>query len=231
MENTTEILKELRKKLRTRENGPASEAMENLGIKYKKNHGLAIKEINEITKQYKFNHNLALELYNQGIRELHLMSFMIENPETIEYIQIENWLKNLTNTEQAEQIGINLLTETTQHYNDFKNLINIENEFAVRAVFVAIAKIAMLKNEITSKNIFANFLNLCTVKADTSAINIAKAISWAIRRIGRIDNNLRAKCLQLIENIKEQNYKHSQLIYSEVYFELTDEAIINQIEK
>jgi len=225
----TDTLKELRKKLRTRENGPASEAMEKLGIKYNRNHGLAVREIKTLAESYKYNHELALELHFKDIRELVLMSFMIENPETVECSQIQLWLTELKDTEQAEQIAINLITEASHCHNKFNEWANIENDFAVRAIFLSIARIAMTKADIFNNSDFEEFINLCVLKSDKEHINIAKAISFALRRIGRINKYLRKQSLIAIDKIKESDYENSQIIYEEVYFELTDEFIVSTI--
>lgn len=229
MADFTQILKELRKKLRTRENGPASEAMEKLGIKYNRNHGLAIREIKTMAEAYKYNHELAIELHFKDIRELVLMSFMIENPETVECSQIEQWLKELKDTEQAEQIAINLIAEADNCYAKLIEWSEIDNDYAKRAVFISIARIAMTKPEGLNNSDFEKYIHLCVLKSDEEYVNIAKAISWALRRIGRLNKYLREQSLQAIEQIKKQNFTNSQLIYDEVYFELNDEFIVNTI--
>ncbi len=231
MTDFTNTLKELRKKLRTRENGPASEAMEKLGIKYNRNHGLAVREIKALAENYKFNHELALELHFKDIRELVLMSFMIENPETVECSQIQLWLNELKDTEQAEQIAINLITEANNCYNKFNEWANIENDYAVRAVFISIARIAMTRADNFNNSEFTEFIELCVSKSEKEHINIAKAISFALRRIGRINIYLKNQSLNAIEKIKILNYKNSQIIFDEVYFELTDEFIVSSIKE
>ena len=231
MTDFTNTLKELRKKLRTRENGPASEAMEKLGIKYNRNHGLAVREIKALAENYKFNHELALELHFKDIRELVLMSFMIENPETVECSQIQLWLNELKDTEQAEQIAINLITEANNCYNKFNEWANNENDYAVRAVFISIARIAMTRADNFNNSEFTEFIELCVSKSEKEHINIAKAVSFALRRIGRINIYLKNQSLNAIEKIKILNYKNSQIIFDEVYFELTDEFIVSSIKE
>ncbi len=229
MTDFTNTLKELRKKLRTRENGPASEAMEKLGIKYNRNHGLAVREIKTLAENYKYNHELALELHFKDIRELVLMSFMIENPKTVDCSQIELWLTELKDTEQAEQIAINLITEAEHCHNKFNKWANIDNDYAIRAVFMSIARIAMTKANNFNNSKFTEFIELCISKSSKEHINIAKAISFALRRIGRLNKYLQEQSLNAVKKIKDSKYKNSQIIYEEVYFELTDEFIVSTI--
>lgn len=213
-------LKDLRKKLRTRENGPASEAMEKLGIKYNRNHGLAVSEIKNIAKSYKYNHELALELHLKDIRELVLMSFMVENPETVSCKQIERWLNELKDTEQAEQIAINLIAESKQCYTNIFDWTNIDNAFANRAAFVAMARIIMTKADDVNNSFIDNCIKYSVEKSDTKFINVAKAISWVLRRISRLNKEYKQTVISSINNIKDKNNTHSQIIFEEVDFEM-----------
>ena len=122
MTDFTDTLKELRRKLRTRENGPASEAMEKLGIKYNRNHGLAVREIKEIAQNYKYNHKLALELHFKDIRELVLMSFMIENPEQRK--QMAKKSKQWSTRLEPEKYYSKLFEYLTKEENE-KRVINL----------------------------------------------------------------------------------------------------------
>ena len=229
MDENKEILRNLRRKLRTRENGPASDAMSALGIKYKRNHGLSINHIKEISKEYKYNNDLAKLFYEQDVREIKLLAFMIlehtqENCDTI-----TKWINNLEDTEQAEQFAINLLAETKYCLPLFSEYAQINNQFSQRAVFVSIARIAMTKGNIVDNETYNNFIKLCTAHSGTEYINVAKAISWALRRIGRINRKYKDLVLQSTKNISNNNAPHLQLILDEVNFELTDEFIVSTI--
>ena len=226
---TKELIKEIKKRLRTRENGPASEAMENLGIKYKKNHGLAVTQIKRIASEYLNNHELAIVLYKEDIRELKIMSFLVEDAKTVSVKQLDEWVNALTDTEQAEQIAINLLVYAEKCYSKINKWANSDNEYVRRATFVLIARIAMYQKKNLDNKEYKKYITLCVDKSKDSNIHVAKAISWAMRRIGRLNTELYNAVLEASEEIGYFKSDYSQLISEEVAYELNDGMIKSMI--
>ena len=224
-----ELVKKIKIKLRTRENGPASEAMGNLGIKYKKNHGLSVTQIKQMASEYLNNHELALELHKEDTRELKIMSFIVENPETVPIKQIEEWVNVLTDTEQAEQIAINLLVFAEKCYPKIYKWADSDNEYVRRAAFVLIARIAMYKKKDLDNKAYKKYVQLCINKSKDNNIHVAKAISWALRRIGRLNTELYNIVLEASEEIGYFNSDFSQIISEEVAYELNDGMIKSMI--
>jgi len=224
-----DIVKEIKKKLRTRENGPAAEAMENLGIKYKKNHGLSVRQIKDIAADYLNNHELAIELYKEDIRELRIMSFIVENAQTVSVEQIDEWVNALTNTEQAEQIAINLIVFNPKFYSKVFEWAESSNEYVRRTAFVLIARIAMYQKKDLDNEEYKKYIELCIAKSKDNNIHVAKAISWALRRIGRLNTELYNIVLEASEEISFYKADYTQLISEEVSYELNDGMIKSMI--
>ncbi len=231
MDNAQDTLKQLRRKLRTRENGPASDAMKALGINYKRNHGLSVKDIKDLALSYRGDNELALLLYGQDVREFRLMSYMILEHTEKNCNIIEKWLHELADTEQAEQFAINLLAETKHCLDKFEEFLKLDNEYSKRAVFVAMARIAMTKKDILHEDYYLKFIKLAEKCNSCDLVNVAKAVSWALRRIGRLNMQLRNKCIDTAKKIENKNCKYAKLIFDEVDFELNDEFIISMIPK
>jgi len=224
-----DIIKGIKKKLITRENGPASEAMENLGIKYKKNHGLSVRQIKDIAAEYINNHELALELYKEDIRELKIMSYVIEDSQTVSIEQIDEWVNALTNTEQAEQIAINLIVFNPKFYSKVFEWAENSNEYVRRTAFVLIARIAMYQKKDLDNDEYKKYIELCINKSKDNSIHVAKAISWALRRIGRLNTELYNIVLESVEEIAYYKTDYTQLISEEVSYELNDGMIKSMI--
>ena len=224
-----EIIKKIKIKLRTKENGLASETMGNLGIKYKKNHGLSVRQIKDMAAEYFENHELALELYKEDNRELRIMSFIVENSETVSMKQVEEWVGAIKDTEQAEQIAINLLVFNPKFYPKVYDWAKSENEFIRRVAFVLIARIAMYQKKDYDIEEYKKFIELCINKSKDESINVAKAISWALRRMGRLNTELYNIVLESSEEIGYFKIHYSQLISEEVSYELNDGMIKSMI--
>ena len=224
-----DAIKEIKKKLRTRENGPASEAMGNLGIKYKRNHGLSVKQIKQIAEPYLNDHELAVELFKEDVREFRIMSFVIENAETVSEEQVNEWVCSLTDSEQAEQIAINLLVYNTNFYKKIADWAKSENQYVRRTAFVLIARIAMYHKKNYPIKEYLKLVELCRVHANDESIIVAKAISWGLRRMGRLDKELYYVVLDISEELNLRKTHYTQLVAEEITYELNDGMIKSMI--
>ena len=224
-----DTIREIKKKLRTRENGPASEAMGNLGIKYKRNHGLSVKQIKDIAAPYLNDHELAVELFKEDIREFRIMSFVIEDAETVSEEQVNEWVCSLTDSEQAEQIAINLLVFNNKFYKKINDWVKSDNQYVRRTAFVLIARIAMLHKKNYPIAEYKKLAELCRIHADDESIIVAKAISWGLRRIARLDKKLYYAVLEISEELNLRKIHYTQLIAEEIKYELNDGMIKSMI--
>jgi 3-methyladenine DNA glycosylase AlkD len=67
------------------------------------------------------------------------------------------------------------------------------------------------------------------LKAKDNNIHVAKAISWALRRIGRLNAELYNIVLEVAEEISYYKADYTQLISEEVSYELNDGMIKSMI--
>ena len=100
-----EILRELRVEM----NGAVVGAMEDRGLIYPLNYGVSLPTIRNIAKKYAPNHKLAKLLYQQQIRELQIAAIYIADPNCITDEESAFWMKGISNSEIAENVGTNLI--------------------------------------------------------------------------------------------------------------------------
>lgn len=220
----SEIIKNIRKKIRTRESGPAVESMKKLGINYGINHGVSIIEIKNIAQQFSPNHELAIELWKHNNREFKIIATIIAEPNKLNEEQIVSWISELDNTEIAEQISINLLWKINNIQNQVCELIKIDNVYSKKAIFVLIAQLAM-KSTIISDEKFISYFDVIYNNSTTENIFLKKSISLALRKIGRRNKNLNQKSIDLANKIAEINNESAKWISHDVLLEITDEII------
>ncbi len=215
---------EIKGKLRTRESGPAVDNMAKYGIVYKKNRGLQLHEIKRIASEYKYNHELAVELWKPDFREFNIIATHIENPDTVTEEQINDWVKNLKNTEIAEQISINLLINIPFAKDKIKDWINCENVYSKKAAFVLIARLAVLEEDL-SDEFFENFFAVIKEYSNTENVFVRKSVSLALRKIGRRNKKLNFRAIKLAGDISLIKSESAQWVANDVFLELQDEAV------
>ena len=87
----------------------------------------------------------------------------------------------------------------------------------------------MYKKQDYSIDAYKDFVELCRIHSNDEVIYVAKAISWALRRIGRLNAELYNLVYETSKEISFLKSNYSQLIYEEVFYELNDGMIKSMI--
>ncbi len=224
-----ELLSEIRRKLRARDNGPAMDSMRKLGIKYKTIHGSSIDEIKKIAAKYQPNHELALELWKWDHREFKILATLIENPKTVSIEQIIEWSSDLKDSELAEQLAINLSFNTGKAKQIVPLSLLIENDFARKSACVLLAWSAQRASNLPDSffnqelNKLPNFIN--------ESLQLSKGISFAIRAIGKRNLFLNKQAITLLKKLETQDSYNTKLIVADALWELESDIIQERISK
>ena len=217
MEELSLKFKEIKKRFRSRENGPAVESMIRMGLIYEKNHGVGISELIEMANDYKFNSELSEFLWKQNIREAKIISLMIENPKEITNERIDEILIGINNIELAEQACINLFEKVENIFSQINDwLINDENYYKITGL-ILISRILKTKKDIKDNDLL-KFFDIFDNIAGINNILIINSLSKSLLQIGKKNNTLETRVLSFIEEIKNKKYKSAAWLNEEVAY-------------
>ncbi len=110
------IFQDILRKIRPLQNGEVSESMIKRGIDYKVNLGASIVSLRNLATHYQPNHLVALKLWNKQWRETMILATLLDEPEAVTANQMDFWAKSLHNIELAEQVAMNLFSNTSLAY-------------------------------------------------------------------------------------------------------------------
>lgn len=218
-----ELLSEIRRKVKARDNGPAMDTMRKLGIDYKTIHGLSIEEVKNIASLYQYNHELAMELWKWDHREFKILATFIEDPKTVSVEQIIEWTSEVKNSELAEQLAVNLAFNTGKAKQIVPLSFLIEDDFARKSACVFLAWTAQRSSNIADSfftqelDKLPNFIN--------DSLQLAKGISFAIRAIGKRNIFLNNKAINLLKEIGKLESYNAKLIVEDALWELKSDII------
>lgn len=105
MSAETKLMAEVMGRMRNSMNGAVTGKMEELGMHYGLNYGVAVHTIRGIASDYAPNHPLARLLWRQDVRELRIAAPYIADPEQIEE-ELDFWAAGVATTELAEHLGM-----------------------------------------------------------------------------------------------------------------------------
>lgn len=98
----------------------------------------------------------------------------------------------------------NLIIKTDQVLNKIQKYIVDEREFVRRTAFVLIVYHFVKTKKLDYQNLDL-FLKYCQDYAYDNRIYVKKAISWALRQMGKVENGKKCiEVMQVVEQIKQQ---------------------------
>ncbi len=205
------------------------EKLAHFGIKDDKALGVKIPLLRQLAKRIGKNHALALELWATDIHEARLLAGMIDDPKLVTEQQFDNWVHDFNSWDICDQC-CGLLSQTPfalqriQHYSADKE------EFVKRTAFVLICTMVIMEKK-AADDFFIPFFDLIERETWDERNFVWKAVNWALRQIGKRNENLRVKAIECGERILLQNTKSARWIANDALKELRSEKTIKYVNR
>lgn len=207
---------EIRRKIRLSMNGIVSDQMTQNGIIYKKNYGVAIPRIKEISKSYTPNHDLAQRLWDLQIRETMIMATLLEPIDKFTDEIAQKWMETFSQIEIIEQSCMNLFCKLPSAVSLSIKWIQSDKSWNQITGCILAARIydKFNGNEIT------DVIQKCLELSDTNNLHLYKAITLCLSRCCRKDKQVATYILKEIEAFSASSLISQQYIYNEVKQEI-----------
>jgi len=198
--------------------------MASVGIHVGNALGVPVAELRRIARTHRRDHDLALALWASGIHEARLLAGMVADPRQVTDEQMESWVAELDSWDVCDQLCINLLVKTPFAWSKAMEWSGRDEEFAKRAGFALIAALAIHDKEADD----ARFLALLPVieeATDDGRNYVKKAVSWALRHIGKRGVALNKAAVAAAQRISQRTSKAARWVASDALRELTGEKV------
>lgn len=198
--------------------------MRRFGIRYRRALGVTVPEIRRVARRIGVNHTLAQELWDLGIRETMLLASIVADHRLVTESQMERWVMDFDNWEICDQVCGNLFVHTDHVYRKIFEFSARSEEFVKRAGFAMIAELAVHDKSLHDEwweNIFPIFLR----ESWDHRHMVKKAMSWALRQIGKRNVYLRERAMKVAGELRAMNSKSSVFIASQTIRELNSSAV------
>jgi len=212
----TEIIQAL-----TKISNPANlEGMKRFGIDSTNALDVVMPQVRKLAKSIKKDHGLALELWKTGIREARILASLIDDPKLVTPQQMDAWVKDFHSWDLCDQVCGNLFDRTAFTMEKALLYTSHDEEFIKRAGFVLIAEFAV-HNKKAGNEIFITLLPVIESEAWDNRNFVKKAINWALRQIGKRNQELRLAAIASANRILLQNTKAAKWIAADALKELS----------
>ena len=151
--------------------------------------GISMPVLRKMAKETGRDHALALELWKTGIHEARILAALVDEPDRVTKRQMDEWVRDFDSWDVCDQVCMNLFDKTDCAYEKALAWTGKKREFEKRAGFALIACLA-LHDKSAPDTKLEKFLPAIERGADDPRNFVKKAVSWALRHIGKRNKRL-----------------------------------------
>ena len=204
-----------------------AENMKRFGIRYVKSYGLRLPQIRKIAKGCGKDHELASKLWNHGYHETYLLATLVEEPDMVDSIQLNEWVNTFYSWDLVDQAFINLLRFIPEAIDKIFVWCSAEEEFVKRTAFSLIAVLAVHEKD----SDFDKYFDIIKEGSKDNRNFVKKSVNWAIRQIGKSNLENNRKAIELSYEILEIDSKASKWIARNALRELESDKVQEKLVK
>ena len=219
---------EIISKLKSLKSPKDVEGMARFGINPSKTFGIRIPVLRKMAKEIGKNHRIALELWDSGYHEARILASMVDDYKQVSEAQMEKWVSELDSWDVCDSCVMNLFEDVEIAWDKAVEWSKKRQEFVKRAGFVMMARLAV-SNKKAPDEYFIKFFPIIKSEADNEANLVKKAISWALRQIGKRNLNLNQRAIEVAREILERESKGAKWIAKDALKELTSGPVQKRI--
>ena len=155
---------------------------------------------------------------------------MVGEPEQLTEEQMEEWVKDINSWDVCDQVCMNLFEKTPLAWKKILDWSEREEEFVKITAYALIACLAWHGKELDDQK-FIDCLPIIKRGSTDDRNFVKKAVSWALRNIGKRNRNLNMAALKAAEEIQQINTKSARWIATGAIRELQSEAVQKRLRK
>jgi len=205
--NIDEIIKELKKNA----NSKNIETERFFGNQGENMLGITVTFLRKFVKKIPKDHKLAIELWNTGIYEAKMLATMVDEWEKVTEKQMDKWVKEFDSWGICDGACMNLLCKTPFVEKKIFEYAKSKKEYIRRTAFTLIACLSFKKRELKDKE-FVKYFELIKEYSFDERNFVKKAVNWALRQIGKRNENLNKKALKVAYDILKLDTKSARWI-------------------
>lgn len=206
------------------------EGMGRYGIATDNRLAVSMPELRALGKQIGKDHRLALQLWDSGIQDARILAAIVDNPQEVSEQQMEAWVGEINSWDVSDQVCMNLFEKTRFARRKIGEWAEREEEFVKRAAFSLIACLAWHDKQAPDEQ-FLEFLPIIERGATDERNYVKKAVSWALRHIGKRNLTLNRAALRTARALQKLESKAARWIGANAVHELEGEAVQRRLRK
>jgi 3-methyladenine DNA glycosylase AlkD len=185
--------------------------------------GIRVPDLRRLAKELGKDHRMALELWETGVPEARMLASMIGEPRELTAAQMDSWVEGFDAWDVCDQACMNLFARSPLAWQKVRDWAERPEEYVKRAAFALLACLAWHDRSSPDEQ-FIEFLPLIQAGASDNRHFVKKAVSWALRNIGKRNQRLQVEALQFARKMEDADSAVARWIGRDAVRDLTSEA-------
>jgi 3-methyladenine DNA glycosylase AlkD len=190
--------------------------------------GVTVTELRAIARRIGRDHALAAALWDTAIHEARILATIVDEPQRVTRAQAERWVAAVGSWDLCDGLCSNLLDRTPFALDIAVEWSARDEEFVRRAGFVLMAASAVHRKDLPDER-FEALLPAVRSGATDERNYVKKAVSWALRQIGKRSPVLHARAVATAETIRAIGSRPARWIASDALRELESDAVRDRL--
>lgn len=192
--------------------------------------GVSVSALRVMAKQIGRDHALAAELWATGWYEARMLATLVDDPAQVTRRQMDQWARDFDNWAICDTACFHLFDRTPHAWSKVDAWSKRREEFVKRAAFALIASLGVHDKKAADAE-FLRRLPLIERAATDERNFVKKAVSWALRVVGRRNRALHTEAVALALRLKAMDSRSARWIGSDAYRELTGPVVQRKLAK
>lgn len=198
--------------------------MARFGINPDRTLGVRTPALRQLAKEIGRDHALALKLWSSGIHEARILASMVAGPDLTTGDLMDAWAHDCDSWDLVDQCCMNLFEKTAFAYDKAIEWSSAEPRFVKRAGFALMARLAV-SDKTASDERFSALLPIIRRESVDERNYVKKAVSWALRQIGKRNKALNRQATTMAEELRGTDSRSARWIGADALRELTREPV------
>ena len=198
--------------------------MARFGIDTTRAVGVTVTELRRFARDLGHDHELAAALWASGVHEARLLASLVDEPAMVSEAQMEAWVADLDSWDVCDGVCGNLFDRTPFALDKAVEWSSREPEFQKRAAFALMASAAVHRKDLPDAA-FASLLPVIRAQAIDERNYVKKAVSWALRQIGKRSSGLNSQAVRTAERIERIDSRAARWVARDALRELRSDAV------
>lgn len=198
--------------------------MARYGIDTSRAVGVSVTELRRIARGLGRDHELAAALWGSGVHEARILASLVDDPAKVSQAQMDAWVADLDSWDVCDGVCGNLFDRTQFALAKAVEWSAREPEFEKRAGFALMASTAVHRKDLPD-SAFGSLMPVIREGATDDRNYVMKAVSWALRQIGKRSLGLNTRAIRTAERIERLDTRSARWIAHDALRELASDAV------